>query len=114
MAPTCNGVLNEAQHCAWFLVNVETDGIIFLRNLDDEVGVSVHCGHIREGAGSQNLLLFQGPPLASWYLGDGFLERVEAPGPEPRPGTSRGTHHSSRVLQEAGSCLWMQRERGLS
>lgn len=42
MAPTCNRVLNEAQHCAWFLVNVEADGVIFLRDLDDEVGVSVH------------------------------------------------------------------------
>lgn len=41
-APTCNGVLNEAQHCAWFFINVEADGILFPSDLDDEVGVSVH------------------------------------------------------------------------
>lgn len=41
-APTCDGVLNEAQYCAWFFINVEADGIIFLRDLDDEVGVSIH------------------------------------------------------------------------
>lgn len=39
---TCDGVLNEAQHCAWLFVNVEADGIVFLWDLDDEVGVPIH------------------------------------------------------------------------
>lgn len=42
VACTCDGVLNEAQHCAWFFVNVEADGVIFLWDLDDEVGVPIH------------------------------------------------------------------------
>lgn len=41
-APTCDGVQNEAQHCAWILIDVKADGIVFLRDLDDEVGVPIH------------------------------------------------------------------------
>lgn len=40
--PTCDRVLNEAQHCAWLFVDVEADGIVLLWNLDDEVGVPIH------------------------------------------------------------------------
>lgn len=42
LAPTCDGVLNEAQHRARVFINVEADGIVFLRDLNDEVGVSIH------------------------------------------------------------------------
>lgn len=41
-SPTCDGVLNEAQHCAWFFINVEADGIVFLWDFYDEVGVPIH------------------------------------------------------------------------
>lgn len=41
-APTCDGVLNEAQHCAWVFIDVEAEGIVFLWDIDDEVGVSIH------------------------------------------------------------------------
>lgn len=41
-APTCDWVLDEAQHRARGLVDVEAESIVFLWDLDDEVGVPVH------------------------------------------------------------------------
>lgn len=41
-APTCDRILNEAQHRARVFVDVEADGVVFLRDPDDEVGVPVH------------------------------------------------------------------------
>lgn len=42
MAPTCDRVLNETQHCAWVFIDIEADGIVLLWNLDDEMGVPIH------------------------------------------------------------------------